>query len=336
MSAFDLRKASGLLGEEAGVGPIHVLAVTGSTNDDARRLAAEGAPEGTVVVAEAQRAGRGRHGNPWHSPAGRGLYVSVVFRPAGAAADATRFTLVSAVAAAGLPRMGPRRGDQWPTTAQRAARWRGRQLRTTGTTVVDLVVGTGFNVSQEESEFPQELWGRAASLRMAAGGPVDRERLFASYVTELLQQVRLLREGRWEEVRRAWSLLAPGATGGRVRVVPARGAPSFEAVTARIDPSGALRVRDWGKQHAVAGRARCPWRRMLLAADGNTHPPRPRGVGSAPTAHPRPRHHRGRAGCALPRALRDADLPPAETGDDRVLGGAGLTSSVALAGPCSV
>ena len=249
MTAFDLRRATDLLGEAPA--PIHVFEVTGSTNDEARRLAAGGAPEGTVVVAEAQTAGRGRHGSPWHSPPGSGLYVSVVFRPAGLAADATRFTLASAVAACRAAReVGAHAVDiKWPNDVL----WRGRkvagtlaELRTTGGSVVDLVVGTGFNVSQEEGDFPGDLQRRAASLRMAAAGPVDRERLFASYVTGLLQQARLLREGRWEEIRRAWSLLAPGATGGRVRVVPRRGAPSFEAVTAGIDAAGALRVRESG------------------------------------------------------------------------------------------
>lgn len=251
MRAFDLARASRLLGDEPGLGPIHVLGVTGSTNDDARLLAAEGASEGTVVVAEAQTAGRGRHGGAWHSPPGSGLYVSVVFRPAGDAAAATRFTLTSAVAACEAAReVGAHEVEiKWPNDLL----WRGRkvagtlaELRTSGTAVVDLVVGTGFNVSQREGEFPEDLAARAASLHMAAGIDVDRERLFARYVARLLRGARDLREGRWETVRNDWCRLAPASSGGRVRVVPSRGAPSFEAVTAGIDASGALRVLEAG------------------------------------------------------------------------------------------
>ena len=55
---------------------------TGSTNDVAATLATEGAPEGAVVVADAQTRGRGRSGHTWFSPPGAGLYVSVVLRPA--------------------------------------------------------------------------------------------------------------------------------------------------------------------------------------------------------------------------------------------------------------
>ena len=83
MSRFDHEKALRFLAGEPGVGPLHVFESTGSTNDEARRMAAAGAPQGTIVVADAQTAGRGRHGRPWHSPAGRGLYVSILFRPQG-------------------------------------------------------------------------------------------------------------------------------------------------------------------------------------------------------------------------------------------------------------
>jgi BirA family biotin operon repressor/biotin-[acetyl-CoA-carboxylase] ligase len=253
MNAFDLPRALALLdrlGSQAGLGPVHALGRTSSTNDALRRLAAAGAPEGTVVLAEEQTAGRGRLGATWHSPPGSGLYLSVLFRPPGAAADATRFTLVSAVAACEAVRgVGAEEvAIKWPNDLL----WRGRkvagtlaELRTTGTAVLDLVVGTGFNVAQEgEDDFPPELAGRAASLRMATGGAVDRERLFALYVADLLQGARRLRAGHWEAVRARWSALAFAASGGRVRVLPGRGEPSFEGVTEGIDASGALRVRD--------------------------------------------------------------------------------------------
>ena len=60
---------------------VYWLATTGSTNDVAAQLAELGAEEGTTVVAEAQTSGRGRHGREWFSPAGAGLYVSIVLRP---------------------------------------------------------------------------------------------------------------------------------------------------------------------------------------------------------------------------------------------------------------
>ena len=61
---------------------IHWLESTGSTNDVAARLAESGAEQGTIVVADMQTAGRGRHGRVWFSPPGAGLYVSIIIRPA--------------------------------------------------------------------------------------------------------------------------------------------------------------------------------------------------------------------------------------------------------------
>jgi BirA family biotin operon repressor/biotin-[acetyl-CoA-carboxylase] ligase len=248
MSALDAARVRRLLEGEPGMGPLYALEVTGSTNDEARRLAAGGAPEGTVVVAETQTAGRGRHGSPWHSPAHDGLYVSVLFHPRGPAADATRFTLASAVAACQAAHaVGAADVEiKWPNDLL----WRGlkvagtlAELRSAGDRVLDLVVGTGFNVNQRMEAFPPELSSKAASLRMAAGGEVDREQLLAQYVAGLLRVASRLRGGDWEAVRLSWCRLAPAAEGGRVRVLPSPGASPFEAVTAGIDASGALRVR---------------------------------------------------------------------------------------------
>ncbi|HEX2720316.1 MAG TPA: biotin--[acetyl-CoA-carboxylase] ligase, partial [Candidatus Deferrimicrobium sp.] len=76
------------------------LGVADSTNRVAMEMAENGAPHGTVVVADAQTAGRGRMGRRWVSPAGKNLYVSLLLRPSVPAADAARLTLVAGVALA--------------------------------------------------------------------------------------------------------------------------------------------------------------------------------------------------------------------------------------------
>ena len=80
--------------------PTRVLAVTGSTNDDARALAVEGAAHGTLVVADTQTAGRGRRGRVWRSPPGDNLYASWVLRPDVALTDAPSLSLVAGLAVA--------------------------------------------------------------------------------------------------------------------------------------------------------------------------------------------------------------------------------------------
>src|SRR6478672_2773847 len=71
---------------------VTVLACTGSTNDDAFQMGATGSPEGLVVFAERQTAGRGRHGRQWESCAGKGLSFSIFLKPLIAAADTARLT----------------------------------------------------------------------------------------------------------------------------------------------------------------------------------------------------------------------------------------------------
>ena len=76
---------------------LHRFDTVGSTNDEARRLARDGAPEGTLVWAAAQSAGRGRRGHLWQSPPGN-LYLSLVMRPEGPAARAPQLGFVAALA----------------------------------------------------------------------------------------------------------------------------------------------------------------------------------------------------------------------------------------------
>src|SRR5947209_1250435 len=76
---------------------LHRYETLGSTNDEARRLARDGAPEGTLVWSLAQSAGKGRRGRPWMSPPGN-LYLSLVQRPAGPPAQAAQLGFVAAIA----------------------------------------------------------------------------------------------------------------------------------------------------------------------------------------------------------------------------------------------
>ena len=91
------------------------LAVTDSTNRVAMEMAENGARHGTVVVADAQTAGRGRMGRRWASPAGKNLYVSLLLRPSVPTADAPRLALVAGVALAdAVEAMGVPASLKWP------------------------------------------------------------------------------------------------------------------------------------------------------------------------------------------------------------------------------
>ena len=124
----------------------------GSTNDLARRLAEEGEPEGAVVLARAQTAGRGRHGRIWSSPAGN-LYVSVLLRPGRGLGETSALSLVSGLALADalaeLGADGSRLKLKWPNDVLiDGAKVAGLLLESggAGSTAAWVVVGSGVNL----------------------------------------------------------------------------------------------------------------------------------------------------------------------------------------------
>ncbi len=172
---IDVRQLEELLRDEPFVARLVVQDSVGSTNDVLRRLALDGAPQGTVVLAEHQTRARGRLGRSWHSPRGLGLFVSTLLRPSAPAAELTRWTLAAAVAACRACREACAReiAIKWPNDLV----WGGRKLggvlaeaRGAGSDRSELIIGTGINVRHEPEDLPVESCGRATSLQQATGG----------------------------------------------------------------------------------------------------------------------------------------------------------------------
>jgi BirA family biotin operon repressor/biotin-[acetyl-CoA-carboxylase] ligase len=161
-----------------------------STNAEAKSLANSGAPEGTVVIAEAQSAGRGRLGRRWTSPAGKGLLFSVLLRPRLPMGDAHLLTLVAAAAVAeaiesvaGIPVC-----IKWPNDLFLGDRKAGGTLMEVSgeqDEVEWVVVGIGINVNTEYSELPVALRRTATSMKMVKGESVDRSELLATILLSL-------------------------------------------------------------------------------------------------------------------------------------------------------
>jgi BirA family biotin operon repressor/biotin-[acetyl-CoA-carboxylase] ligase len=158
---------------------------TDSTNLRARELAARGAPEGTLVVAEQQTHGRGRRQRTWFSPPQQGIYASLILRPAIAPMEAPRMTLLAAVAVAdALTAQTPLKVTiKWPNDIL----VRGRKIAgiltevSTGMDAVDyMVIGLGLNVNSLRSDFPEEIRAHATSIRSETGTPFSRALLLRS------------------------------------------------------------------------------------------------------------------------------------------------------------
>ena len=147
--------------------------VTDSTNRVAMEMAENGAPHGTVVVADAQTAGRGRMGRIWVSPASKNLYVSLLLRPSVPAVDAPLLALVAGVALAdAVEAVGVPAALKWPNDLYCGGRKAAgilAEMASDPDGVRHVVVGVGLNVNMEEADFPPDLRGTGTSLRILAG-----------------------------------------------------------------------------------------------------------------------------------------------------------------------
>jgi BirA family biotin operon repressor/biotin-[acetyl-CoA-carboxylase] ligase len=215
-----------------------------STNLEAKALALKGAPEGTVVVAEVQSAGRGRLGRRWTSPAGKGLLFSVILRPPLPMSQAHMLTIVAAVAAAEAieQHLQARVSIKWPNDLFIGDRKVGgilMEISGEADEVDWVVLGMGLNVNTEFSELPVALRRTATSLKMAGGELVDRSDVLATLLLSLETQYKAAVSGGFEAALTAFRerdyLLA------RTISVETRQGPVIGAA-AGIDDQGALLV----------------------------------------------------------------------------------------------
>ena len=155
--------------------------VIGSTNTTAMQMAEEGAPHGTLVVADRQDSGKGRRGRSWVMPAGIAIAMSIVLKPEELLpGNAPMLTLVSALAVAGAIReqTGLKAAIKWPNDIVIDGK-KVCGILTEMSTQIDynnhIVVGIGINVHNEQ--FPEELIDRATSLYLASGKHFSRAAL---------------------------------------------------------------------------------------------------------------------------------------------------------------
>lgn len=177
----------------------HSFASVKSTNDHAAQLADQNVPEGTIVTAEQQTKGRGRLGRVWHSPAGLGIYLSMILRPsfppdrAPGLSILTGLALVDAIRAqTSLPAM-----LKWPNDVYLGDRKCAgilTELSAERGKIHSVIVGVGINVNHGVGHFPEELRTRATSLRRALKRKVSR--------VELLQQFLLSFEKKYAQYQK--------------------------------------------------------------------------------------------------------------------------------------
>ena len=192
MAAFDVDRFQYLL-QTRGLGrPCHYAPVLASTNTSLRVLGQRGGPEGTIVLADAQTAGRGQAGKSWLAPPERNLLVSILLRPAIAPAQAPLISLLAAIAVVDTLRQeGVSCGIKWPNDVLIQGRKVAgilTEMDVHDDAVQFVVVGVGLNVNMPQEDLDRylgEIAPTATSLQVALAYELSREALLAALMASL-------------------------------------------------------------------------------------------------------------------------------------------------------
>ena len=222
---------------------IRVFPILPSTNDTAKALANDGAPEGTVVIAEAQTAGKGRMHRQFFSPDSTGIYMSILLRPKISAEDALYITTAAAAAVADAidAETGRCSAIKWVNDVFLDGK-KVCGILTEGTIGMEdssleyAILGIGINAVEPENGFPEELREIAGAVYPATAGADCRSRLIAAVLERFFAYYRMLDEKTFLQSYRNRSVLH----GKTVDVI--RGGTARPAVAGEIDDACRLQV----------------------------------------------------------------------------------------------
>lgn len=216
-----------------------------STNDIAYELAEKGLKEGSVIIAEEQEKGKGRHGRSWSSPSKGGIYLSVILRPRITPNEISKITLLAAVAAAravravtGLPAM-----IKWPNDIlinHKKVCGILTEMKAEQDTAAFLIIGIGINVNTPLRQLPKGATSLKEEEHKRRREDVSRIELARKLLENLEEDYFLLKKEGFKPIINEWKHLSD-MLGSRVKVILQNRA--FEALAHDIDPDGALVVR---------------------------------------------------------------------------------------------
>ena len=223
----------------------HFVEETGSTNDDLKALARQGAPHGTVMIADRQRGGHGRMGRTFHSPVGVGIYFSILLRPDCQPGALMHLTCATAVAMCDAVEKaaGFRPGIKWTNDLVCGKRKIAGVLTELGFdnrgNVDFAVIGIGINCCQQEADFPEDIRSIAGSLTSISGQSIDRAVVAAAMMDALYRMDTELLTGKAHILNRYRKDCI--TLGKEISLV--RGEEIRHGTALDIDDAGALIVR---------------------------------------------------------------------------------------------
>lgn len=229
---------------------VHYAARVDSTNEEARRRGRCGEPDGALVIADEQTAGRGRRQRRWVSPPGAGLYASLLLRPELAAPESGAAVQLVAGIAVAEALEGFLQGGlelRWPNDCDCDGRKIAGVLVEAesggrGEAAFDfLVCGVGINVNHGAEDFPGDLRDGATSIRLQVGHRVRRIDVLAALLGAFDEWEAVWRSRGLGPIRERWLELSPQTESGAVRVQTE--ARVIDGVAAGLSEDGRLRVR---------------------------------------------------------------------------------------------
>ena len=231
------------------------LESTQSTNEEAKKIAREGAEEGTIVVAEEQITGHGRLARGFYSPFAKGIWFSLILRPKFFPMEASKCTLLAAVGVCrGIRRMGlADAGIKWPNDIL----VHGKKLvgiltlMSASMEKIDyIIMGIGINTGIKKNEFPEDFREGATSF-LNEGINVSRKDLLAAILGELEKAYSIAQNEGFDKVLDDWRALSV-TLGQEVRVI--FGDDSYTGKAVDIDRDGCLLVNTGSEvKRVIAG-----------------------------------------------------------------------------------
>ena len=231
------------------------LESTKSTNEEAKKIAREGAEEGTIVVAEEQITGHGRLARGFYSPFAKGIWFSLILRPKFFPMEASKCTLLAAVGVCrGIRRMGlADAGIKWPNDIL----VHGKKLvgiltlMSASMEKIDyIIMGIGINTGIKKNEFPEDFREGATSF-LNEGINVSRKDLLAAILGELEKEYSIAQNEGFDKVLDDWRALSV-TLGQEVRVI--FGDDSYTGKAVDIDRDGCLLVNTGSEvKRVIAG-----------------------------------------------------------------------------------
>jgi BirA family biotin operon repressor/biotin-[acetyl-CoA-carboxylase] ligase len=226
-----------------------------STNNEAKKLAAQGAADGTIIVSEEQSTGRGRLSRGWYSPEGKGIWFTIILRPNFLPQEAPKCTLMAAVALAkAVKKFGLDVGIKWPNDIL----YEGKKLvgiLTEMNAEMDrvnyIIIGMGINVNIARDDFPDEIKDLATSFSIMKGERLPRLKILNELLYELENLYEKAQTDGFVPILEEWKKYSV-TLGQEVNVIGIN--ETFAGKAVDIDDDGALLVETTaGIRRVLAG-----------------------------------------------------------------------------------